>query len=140
VSLHLDTSVIIPLILPDALVGRAELFRAAARDTLIVSDYAGVEFSSAVGRRVRARELTAEEAAKALEVFDLWRDHRARRTQIEPDDLARAETYVRTFDLALRDPDALHIAVAQRLSATLVTFDKRMALAARTLGLAVAEV
>jgi predicted nucleic acid-binding protein len=137
VSLYLDTSVIIPLILPDELVGRAESFRATARDVLIVSNYAGVEFSSVVGRRVRTRELSAEDGKKALEVFDGWRDHRARRSQ-EPDDITRAETYVRAFKLALRGPDAIHIAVTQRLGATLVTFDRWMAQAARTLGVAVA--
>ncbi|HWD57818.1 MAG TPA: type II toxin-antitoxin system VapC family toxin [Stellaceae bacterium] len=137
-SLYLDTSVIIPLILPDALVGRAEQFRATARDVLIVSDYAGVEFSSVVGRRVRTRELSGEDGTKVLEVFDLWRDRRARRAQIEPDDIVRAETHVRAFSLTLRGPDAIHIAIAQRLGATLVTFDRRMATAARMLGLAVA--
>lgn len=137
-SLYLDTSVIIPLILPDALVGRAESFRARARDVLIVSDYAGLEFSSAVSRRVRARELSGEDGAKALEVFDLWRVHRARGTLIESGDVARAETYVRLVDVTLRGPDAIHIAIAQRLGATLVTFDRRMAAAARTLGLTVA--
>ena len=137
-SLYLDTSVIIPLILPDELVGRAESFRATARDVLIVSDYAGVEFSSVVGRRVRTRELSAEDGKKALEVFDGWRDHHARRLQVEPDDINRAETYVRVFKLALRGPDAIHLAAAQRLGATLVTFDRRMAQAARMLGVAVA--
>jgi predicted nucleic acid-binding protein len=34
--------------------------------------------------------------------------------------------------------DALHIAIAQRLDATLVTFDQRMAASARALGMAVA--
>jgi predicted nucleic acid-binding protein len=138
VSLYLDTSVIIPLILPDVLVGRAELFRATVRDVLIVSDYAGVEFSSVVGRRIRSRELSDTDGAKALEVFDLWRNRRARRAQIDPNDIARAETCVRTFELMLRGPDAIHIAIAERLGATLVTFDRRMAIAARRLGLAVA--
>ena len=136
--LYLDTSVIIPLILPDALVGRAESFRARARDVLIVSDYAGLEFCSAVGRRVRARELSGDDGAKALEVFDLWRNRRARQAQIEPDDIARAERYVRVADLILRGPDAIHLAVAERLGSTLVTFDRRTASAARNLGLAVA--
>ena len=137
-SLYLDTSVIIPLILPDALVGRAEEFRASIRDALIVSDYAGVEFSSVLARRVRAGELSGEDGEKALEVFDLWRNRRARRAKIEADDIAHAEMHVRIFNLNLRGPDAIHIAITQRLGATLVTFDKRMAAAARVLGVTVA--
>jgi hypothetical protein len=96
VSLYLDTSVIIPLILSDALVGRAERFRATTRDILIISDYAGLEFSSTVGRQVRTFTLTPEDVAKAIEVFDLWRARGARLAEVEPNDIARAETYVPT--------------------------------------------
>jgi uncharacterized protein len=45
---------------------------------------------------------------------------------------------LRRLDVNLRTPDALHIAIAQRLEATLVTFDWGMAAAARPLGMAVA--
>jgi predicted nucleic acid-binding protein len=45
---------------------------------------------------------------------------------------------LRQLDLPLRTLDALHIASAQRLRATLVAFDQRMADSARTLGVAVA--
>jgi uncharacterized protein len=41
--------------------------------------------------------------------------------------------------LPLRAPDAIHIAMAQRVGAALVTFDRRMAAAARALGIAAAE-
>jgi predicted nucleic acid-binding protein len=34
--------------------------------------------------------------------------------------------------------DALNIAIAQRMDATLMTFDEKMAIAAKTLGVAVA--
>ena len=47
--------------------------------------------------------------------------------------------YVRRFDLALRAPDALHLAIARRLDATLVTLDRRLAAAAGELGIAVDE-
>ena len=61
-----------------------------------------------------------------------------RREQTQPSDIASAEAYLRRLDLNLRTPDALNIAIAQRVGATLVTFDLRMAEAARTLGTAVA--
>jgi len=59
--------------------------------------------------------------------------------EIRPDDVRLAGAYVRRFDLALRAPDALHIAVARRLDVALVTLDRRMAAAARELGVAVEE-
>src|SRR5438270_314844 len=48
-----------------------------------------------------------------------------------------AYAYVRRFDLALRAPDALHLAIAHRLNATLVTLDGRLERAAGQLGIAV---
>ena len=87
---------------------------------------------------MRAGELSGEDGEKALEVFDLWRNRRARRAKIEADDIAHAEMHVRIFNLNLRGPDVIHVAITQRLGATLVTFDKRMAAAARVLGVTVA--
>jgi predicted nucleic acid-binding protein len=54
-----------------------------------------------------------------------------------PGDLAAATMFLRRLDLPLRTPDALHIAIAQRVGAMLVTFDRQMAASARTLGSAV---
>jgi predicted nucleic acid-binding protein len=41
----------------------------------------------------------------------------------------------RRLDLPLRTPDALNIAIAQRVGADLVTFDDRMVASARALGI-----
>jgi predicted nucleic acid-binding protein len=48
-----------------------------------------------------------------------------------------ADQILRRLDVNLRTPDALHITIAQRLNATLLTFDRSMAAAARALGMAV---
>jgi predicted nucleic acid-binding protein len=45
---------------------------------------------------------------------------------------------LRRLDLPLKTPDAIHIAIAQRVDATLVTFDWQMAAAARALGTIIA--
>ena len=59
--------------------------------------------------------------------------------EIHAADVRLADAYVRRFDLGLRTPDALHLAIARRLDATLVTLDPRLAIAARELGVAVEE-
>jgi predicted nucleic acid-binding protein len=41
------------------------------------------------------------------------------------------------FELAMRAPDALHFAMVRRLDANLITLDRRLAAAARGLGIAV---
>lgn len=47
-----------------------------------------------------------------------------------------AGVFVRRFDLALRVPDALHLAIVRRLGVALVTLDRRLATAAGEFGVA----
>ena len=56
---------------------------------------------------------------------------------IHTSDIRLAAAYVRRFDLALRAPDAPHLAVAGRLDVPLVHLDRRPATVARELGVAV---
>ena len=52
-------------------------------------------------------------------------------------DAQLAYVFARRFELALRAPDALHLAMVRRLDATLITLDRRLAAAARDLDIAV---
>jgi uncharacterized protein len=60
-----------------------------------------------------------------------------RHAEIHAVDVRLAAAYVRRFDLALRAPDALHLAIARRLDIALVTLDRRMMAAASELAAAV---
>lgn len=140
VKYYIDASVLVPLILPDQHVGRAEMFRGTAnRSVLIVSDFAAAEFSAVAARRMREGKLSGEDARGAVAAFDAWSARATVRANIDPLDIAQASSFIRRFDLPLRTPDAIHMAIAQRLSATLVTFDRDMVVAARKLGVAVVE-
>jgi len=66
--------------------------------------------------------------------FDAWVTS-IRSEAVTPDDVRAATRLVRRFDLALRTPDALNLAIADRCGATVLTFDAKMALAARALGI-----
>jgi predicted nucleic acid-binding protein len=138
VSCYLDASVLVSLLTAEPFSDRADAFVLAASGPLLVSDFAEAEFASVIARRVRIRESTFSDAQQDLSDFDLWVARSARRVEISPADVAAATTFLRPLDLTLRTPDALHIAIAQRFGATLVTFDQRMADSARTLGVAVA--
>jgi predicted nucleic acid-binding protein len=138
VTCYLDTNILVALLTPEPFSERADIFLQNHAEPLIVSDFAAAEFSSAVARRVRMREFTVEQAAIALAGFDAWLARAANQAEIATGDVALATTYLRRPDLTLRTPDALHIAIARRLDATLVTFDRAMAAAARALGMAVA--
>jgi predicted nucleic acid-binding protein len=137
VSIDLDTSVLVALLTNDPLTDRADALLRRRLPDLYVSDFAGAEFASALARRVRAKELDADEARSAFAVLDGWAARATQRIEICASDVASATVFLRRLDVSLRTPDALHIAVAQRLGATLATFDAKMALAAERLGVTV---
>lgn len=137
-SFYLDTNILVALLTPEPLSGRAQDFMRNNLERLIVSDFAAAEFVSAIARRVRTRETTIEDARRDLADFEVWVARSTERTELDAGDVATATAYLRRLDLTLLTPDALHIAIARRLGATLVTFDRSMAVAARVLGMAVA--
>lgn len=136
-SRYLDTNAIIGLLTADPLSARVVAVLRQSNDPLTFSDFAAAEFSAVVGRKARTATITRQHALNALTALDQWRV-RVSRVELAPGDIARADAFLRRLDLALLAPDAIHIAIAQRLGATLVTFDQRMATAARILGLTVA--
>lgn len=136
-SRYLDANAIIGLLTADPLTGRVRAVLAQNGDPLIVSDFAAAEFTAVVGRKMRSGAITREHALDAIALLDQWRS-RVTCVQLDVTDVARADQFLRRLDLPLQPPDAMHIAIAQRLGSVLVTFDRRMASAARTLGLAVA--
>jgi predicted nucleic acid-binding protein len=127
---YLDASVLVALLAPEPLSARADGFVRANPTGLTVSDFAIAEFASAIARRVRTKECTLDEARADLADFDAWMKF----IETAPADIAVASTFLRRLDLPLKTPDAIHIAIAQRIGATLVTFDRQMAAAARALG------
>ncbi len=132
---YLDASVIVPLFLADPFTGRAEALLRTPDLTLIVADWAVLEVSNVVSRRVRIQALTEQDAMRVLADFDVWRSRAAADSETTRTDVTAAIQFVRRFDLVLRGPDAIHIAIAHRLGAHLFTFDERMATAAAALGL-----
>lgn len=135
---YLDTSVVVPLFLPDIFAGRAKAYFSVGSTDAVISDFATVEFAAVVGTRFRTRSLTEPQCRTAFSAFDAWTAQYAAWTAIEPSDLRHAETTIRRLDLPLRTADTIHIAVAQRLGAELATFDRRMADCARAVGLPIA--
>ena len=134
---YLDASVMVALLSDDALTARADALLRLQDPVLLVSDFAAAEFASALGRRVRTGGLTAAEGRTIFAVFDAWVARTAQRVEAVPADMLVAEGFLRRLDLTLRTPDALNIAIARRLDATLASFDDKMAVCARALGVEV---
>jgi predicted nucleic acid-binding protein len=104
---------------------------------LLISDFAAAEVASALSRLVRMTLLTGADASARLADFDAWRASMSSPADIQASDARLAYVYVRRFDLGLRAPDALHLAITRRLGASLITLDRRLATAAPELGIAV---
>ena len=137
-SLYLDASAVMPTVVEDRFTQTVAAFLVNCGEHLVISDFGAAEVASALSRLVRMGELTATEAAQRLADFDAWRVGETENAEIDAHDCRLANTYVRRFDLKLRAPDALHAAICRRLQLQLVTLDRRLAAAARELGIAVA--
>lgn len=136
-SIYLDASAILPSLLGEPTSDHLERFFSSHADRLI-SDFAAAEVAAVLSRLVRTRMLDAADASSRLADFDAWRAATSSSVDLRAVDALLAGTYVRRFDLMLHAPDALHLAIARRVDATLVTLDRRMARAAEELGIAVA--
>ena len=133
-EVYLDATVLVALLTNDPLTPRADAFMRNKTPVPIVSDFAAAEFASAIARRVRTGEITADEGRVVFSSLDAWTARAAKRAETKAADVLAAAAFLRRLDLTLRTADALNIAIAQRLGAALVTFDQKMAASARLLG------
>lgn len=133
-SVYFDASVLVSLFTDDSFSTRAD--RAFRGQAIIpaVSDFGVAEFASAIARQVRMRLLSPGEAREVFSDFDTWMARATPRIETTPADIRVAEVILRRLSLTLRTPDAIHIAVAQRIGADLATFDARMSECAVALG------
>lgn len=138
-SNYVDTSVLLPTLIAEPTTEAVYDCLGADGRELLISDFAAAEVASALSRLVRMALLTDADASARLADFDAWRAAMSSPVDIAASDARLACIYVRRFHLGLRAPDALHLAIARRLDATLVTLDRRLAAAARDLGIAVEE-
>jgi predicted nucleic acid-binding protein len=136
-SAYFDTSVLLPRLIEEPASATIRGFLMTHRQERLISDFAAAEVASVFSRLVRMGLLASADASARLAEFDAWRATTSSLVDIGASDARLAYIYVRRFDLRLRAPDALHMAIARRLDATLVTLDRRMARAAEELGIAV---
>jgi predicted nucleic acid-binding protein len=134
---YLDTSVIVSMIVNDVNTMKAAAWFDRTEPTPLVSVFAKAEFSATISRHVRSHRLSAAEGRTTLDIFDKWLDGDARLVNVSNDDIKMADLMVRDFDTKLLAPDAIHLAVAKRLGATLITFDARLAAAASLQNIAI---
>jgi predicted nucleic acid-binding protein len=139
VSVYLDTSVLASLFIEtDVFASRAATFFSQADDVLVVSDFAAAEFASVLSRLTRLKQIQKSRTRAIFDAFDIWRARFADEADAVSSDILAAATIIRRLDLNLRAPDAINLAIALRIAASVATFDHRMAQNARALGITVA--
>lgn len=135
-AIYFDASVIVSMLTREPTSERVSALFQRPDETFVISDFASAEVSSAISRHVRMRLETTDSAAKRLEALDRLKLRLQPTLALEPDDIRVAEAMVRTFELKLRTPDAIHAAVCLRHNYQLATLDTGLADAARALGVA----
>jgi len=138
-GIYLDASVLLSSLLAESTSKAVLDFIDSSSEPILVSEFAAAETASSISRLVRTRALTADDAMIRLGDFDIWRARVTDAIEMSDADARLASVFVRRFDLMLKAPDALHVAMASRLRAVLVTLDQRLAKAARELGLTVIQ-
>jgi predicted nucleic acid-binding protein len=136
--IYFDASVLVPLLVADTHTRRASAWYSTLSASVIVSDLASLEVSAVLSRDLRTGRLTLSAAESALLDFDAMRASCERLSHGAPD-FVLAERMVRDFSTKLAAADALHLASVKNASATLATFDARLAEAAKAKGVEVAE-
>lgn len=133
-SVYLDASILVSLFVLDPASERAQSALLRVRGVMQISNLAAAEFVSALNQRIRMKILTRREGQEALGLFDEWAAAMTERVEASAQDFSVCDSYLRRLDLPLRTPDALHLAIAKRLDASILTFDKQMIASARKLG------
>ena len=106
-----------------------------------ISHLTEVEFYSLSARKMRTGQCTEAQVRHAIMKFDsLLEQGYFHRVAVSPDDYRRSKYYLSGLNTNLRTLDALHIAMAERLGATLITSDRIQAEGADHFGVAVMRV
>lgn len=93
-----------------------------------ISALVELEFFAAVSLRVRIGDLAREEAEEVSTLFDSHlQDGLYGRRNLDAGHYRLARAYIARFDLSLKSPDAIHLALCSAEDLTLLTADHQLA-------------
>ena len=133
--LYLDTSFLVPYFVSEESSEKVEAYmRGLEGEELFVSAWTATEFVSALGLKVRTKQLDKPAASAALAAFHELGERHFNWLAVTPGDFKAASAYLEKWNLGLRAGDALHLAVAKTNGAKkLLTLDERMLKACKAL-------
>ncbi len=133
---YIDTSALLPYYREESMSQQVQDLLISLRPPVLISDLTKVEFSSAVARWERTKEINEAQANLVQVTFikDISSGLFVSR-QIMPTHFSQAEKWLSSRQTALRTLDSLHIACSLGYNAKLVTCDAIMHRAAEILGI-----
>ena len=121
---YLDTSVAVPLFVPEPASDRVAAWFAGCSDTLVAGDWIVTEFASALSLKERRREITTLQARAVWSEFEAFCATGLRLVPVTRKAFAEAALMLRDSTTGLRAGDSLHLAIALEMGvSSLVTAD-----------------
>lgn len=133
--IYLDTSVLVAYYVPELLSSKAEE-RIISAPAIYVSELTQIEFFAALSLRLRLGEIERTDIERIASMFsNHLADGLYGLLHLSTNVYRLARTWIARFDLPLKAPDALHLAVAHLERLQLVTADHQLARNATALDL-----
>jgi uncharacterized protein len=135
--LYLDTSVLVPLFLPEPVSDRMQRWiERHAGELLSISEWTLTEFASALGLKVRTKQIQPDQARDAQSLLEKLAAQSFQVHVPTREDYVRAATFLGEHALGLRAGDALHLAIAyNEAAATVYSLDRLFVAAGRKLNI-----